>query len=67
MYLAFYAKHSVSETWFCIRIQVKPTELAPVATSVSGDRDFDSVVCLRTETSCISSTQLSKYHLNKEK
>jgi hypothetical protein len=26
----FYSKHSVSETGFCLRLQVKPTELGPV-------------------------------------
>jgi hypothetical protein len=26
----FHLKHDVSETWFCLRLQVEPTKLGPI-------------------------------------
>jgi hypothetical protein len=51
----FYSKHSVSETGFCLRLQVEPTRLCPVdRASLSPDQTvMESVFCYRRVLMCL--------------
>jgi hypothetical protein len=39
----YFSEYNVSETGFCLRLQVKPTQLGPIdrVVPISGDRDKD--------------------------
>jgi hypothetical protein len=55
------AKHDVSETGFCLRLQVKPTQLGPIDGAIPYLRRQGHI-----GTSSIDWAQLSRFYLNTE-
>jgi hypothetical protein len=60
----FYLKHDISETEFCLCLQVEPTQLGPI--NRASCLWAPATIPKGTETSCIYWAQLSRFHLKTE-